>query len=102
MPVYKLLKDATTVINGTPISLEAVQESLAVQVIISGTGTLTATLVTKGSANGIDFFTLATTKISGTDSATEGFTIKDPWQYIRSDITALTGTSATINVLMVA
>jgi len=102
MPVYKLLTNRTTVSQGDPIGLEQVQDSLTIQVILSGTGALTATVVTKGSANGVDFFTLATTKISGTTSATEGFTIKDPWQYIRSDVTAISGTDATINTLMVA
>ena len=101
MPVYKLLTNATSVSNGSPVSLEAVQDSLAIQVILSGTGAVTATVSTKGSANGIDFFTLATTSMSGTTSATEGFTIKDPWQYIRSDVISISGTSATVNTLMV-
>jgi hypothetical protein len=55
-----------------------------------------------GSTNGINYFKIATTAISGTGSVTEGFTIKDPWQYIRADIISISGISATVNTLMVA
>ena len=102
MAVYKLLTNSTSPIAGTPVSLEQVQDSLAVQVILTGTGAVTAIVNTMGSADGANYFKIATTSMSGTTSVTEGFTIKDPWQYIRADITAITGTSATVNVLMVA
>lgn len=102
MPVYKLLNNATTVSSGVPVSLEQVQDSLSVQVILSGTGTIAAVVNTMGSADGVNYFKVATTSISGINLITEGFTIKDPWQYIRCDIAAISGTLATVNTLMVA
>ena len=102
MPVYKSLVNATSVSTGTPISLEQVQDSLSVQVKLSGTGAVAAVVNTMGSADGIDYFKIATTDISGTTAVTEGFTIKDPWQYIRSDVAVISGTLATVNTLLVA
>jgi hypothetical protein len=102
MPVYKLLTNATTVSSGDPVSLEQLQDSLSIQVILVGTGSITAVINTMGSADGVYYFKIATTSMVGTTSATEGFTIKDPWQYLRADIIAISGTSATVNTLMVA
>lgn len=101
MPVYKLLQNKTTTFTGSAISLEEVQDSLSIQINLTGTGALTAVVNTEVSADGIAFQRAAVSNMSGTGSAAEAFTIKDPWMYIRCSILSISGTSATVNATMV-
>lgn len=99
MPVYRLLENASEILVGKPISLEQVQDSLSVQVILTGAGAVSATIDTLGSTDGVNYFKLATTDISGVASATEGFTVKDPWQYIKCRVIAVS-VGAIVNIYM--
>lgn len=43
---------------------------------------------------------LGTITLTGTNSASDGFTTQAPWRYVRANVTAVTGTGAVVNVLM--
>jgi hypothetical protein len=43
--------------------------------------------------------TMGTITLSGTTSATDGFVSDEPWAYHRANVTAISGTSATVNVI---
>lgn len=71
------------------------------QATVSGSGAVTATVeircsnVPSGDGDLMGTFTL-----SGTDTATNVFGSLYPYQYYRADVTAISGTSAAVTVLM--
>jgi len=77
------------------------------QAIVTGTGTVTATVLIQGS-NETDTFigdkanwvTIDTYTLSGTTTATNGSTSVSTWRYVRANVTAITGTGATVEVIM--
>lgn len=73
-----------------------------IQVVVAGTGTVTATVVIEVSNDGTHAMdTLAgTVTLSGTTSDSDGFAIMTPWKFIRARVTAISGTNATVNVYL--
>ena len=71
-----------------------------VQASVTGTGAVTATVVIQGSVDGITWAktALATITLSGTNADSDGVTIISPVKYIRANVTAITGTGATLLV----
>lgn len=72
------------------------------QVMIDGTsGTQTATVVIECSNDGIHpcATVLGTITLSGTVTASDGFTTTAPWKYIRATVTAISGTGAVVTAL---
>lgn len=76
------------------------ETSRAYQATVTGTGAVTATVVIEGSNNASNWLELGTITLSGTGSDTDGFGSIVPWLYVRSRLTAITGTGATVNVIM--
>jgi hypothetical protein len=74
----------------------------AIQVVVVGTGAVAATVVIEVSNDATYAIAtaLGTITVSGTTSASDGFTTDAPWKYIRARVTAVSGTGATINVYM--
>ena len=77
------------------------------QGIITGTGTVSATInvqVTNedATANGANsnWITMGTITLSGTTTATDGFTTIAPWRWVRVNVTAISGTGATVQAIM--
>jgi len=77
------------------------------QAIVTGTGTVGATVVMQGSNedatyNGTNsnWVTINTFTLSGTTTATDGYTSVSTWRYVRANVTAISGTSATVQVIM--
>ena len=81
------------------------------QAIVTGTGAVTATVtievsndprVLTDSANAAWLSTvLGTITLSGTNSSSDGFTTSNaPWKYVRANVTAISGTGATVQVYM--
>ena len=73
------------------------------QATVTGTGSVSATVdieVSNDGVNAVD--TVAgTITLSGTTSHSDGFTTQHaPWKYIRANVTAISGTGATVNVVM--
>ena len=79
----------------------------AFQAIVTGTGTVTGTInidVTNEDATAqgtkSNWITIGTITLSGTTTATDGFTTVAPWRYVRANVTAISGTGATVQILM--
>jgi hypothetical protein len=77
------------------------------QAIVTGSGTVGATVVMQGSNedatyNGskANWVTINTFTLSGTTTATDGYTSVSTWRYVRANVTAISGTSATVEVIM--
>lgn len=70
------------------------------QATVSGTGAVTATVLIEVSNDGTNWCStaLGTISLSGTTSATDGMTSDAPWKYHRANITAISGTGATVQV----
>lgn len=70
------------------------------QAVITGTGVVTATVIIEASNNGIDFLTLGTITLSGTNTTNDGFASSAAWVFHRARLTAISGTDASVTVLM--
>lgn len=72
------------------------------QAIVSGTGAVTATVTIEYSNDGVNACSTVggTITLSGTTSSTDGFTSDAPWKYVRANVTAVSGTGATVQVYM--
>ena len=71
------------------------------QAIVSGTGAVTATVTIEVSNDGINAGTtvMGTITLNGTTVTADGFTSTSaPWKYVRANVTAVTGTGATVQV----
>lgn len=93
-----LFTDRTTTGAGT--TREAPGPGATVQVVVTGTGALTASVTIQVSNDGTNWLDLGTLSLSGTTSATQGLALQAHWVYIRGNIATLTGTGATVNAIM--
>jgi hypothetical protein len=69
------------------------------QAIVTGTGSVSATILIQvcnqeDTFNGVkaNWITMSTITLSGTTTATDGFSTICPWRYVRANVTAVTGT----------
>lgn len=103
--LYYLLGGVTAPATGALSDLVSdsnTQTTKAVQATVVGTGAVAATIIVEGS-NSKDagtWLTLATITLSGTTSASDGFTFSAPWSYVRARLTAVSGTGATVAATM--
>lgn len=70
------------------------------QLTVSGTGAVTATIRIEASNDNVHWLDtpLATVTLSGTTSDTDGFVSQNAsWKFVRMNVTALTGTGATVS-----
>jgi len=90
----------TTTVTGTQIYKNS--PAATFQAIVSGTGAVAATVVIDGSNDGTHWCAtvLGTITLSGTTTDNDGFTTTAPWKYVRARVTAISGTGATVTVLM--
>lgn len=74
----------------------------AFQATVTGTGAVTATVEIEVSNDGVNAVdtVMGTITLSGTTSHSDGFTSEAPWKYVRANVTAISGTSASVDVLM--
>ena len=72
------------------------------QAIVSGTGAVSATVDIEYSNDGVNALDTVggTITLSGTTSNTDGFTSTAPWKFVRANVTAISGTNATVQVYM--
>lgn len=73
------------------------------QACVDGTsGAQTATVTIEGSNDGIHpcGTVLGTITLSGTVTASDGFTTTAPWKYVRASVTAISGTGALVTAMM--
>jgi len=99
--VHDILVDATT----TSTSGWRYKDSpnATFQATVEGTGAVAATVEIQVSNDGVNACSTAagTITLSGTTSASDGFvTQNSPWKYVRAEVTAISGTGATVSVQM--
>lgn len=70
------------------------------QATVVGTGSVTATVNIEVSDDNVGWLVLSTLALSGTTSASDGFTSIAPWQFARANVTAISGTGAAVTVTM--
>lgn len=79
------------------------------QAIITGTGAVSATVTIQatnddatfqGTASNWVTTVLGTISLTGTTTATDGFAYVGPWKYVRATVASITGTGATVTILM--
>jgi hypothetical protein len=72
------------------------------QATVVGTGAVSATVTIEYSNDGTNVCSTVggTISLSGTTSASDGFTSDAPWKFCRANVTAISGTGATVTVTM--
>lgn len=66
---------------------------------LAGTGAITATVLVEVSNDNSNWVTLGTISLTGTTATSDGFASEAPWLYYRGNVSAITGTGATLNLL---
>ena len=94
-----LLLDKTTTGAGSS-SGPAPSGRKSFQVIVNGTGVVSATVDIEVSNNNSNFFAMTTVAVTGTTTANDGFATDAPWRYYRANVTAIAGTGAKVSVLV--
>ena len=90
-------------LTSPPLLASQLRFPLTFQASVTGTGAVTATVVMQVSneeaaylGTTSNWITLGTITLSGTTTATDGFTTDAPWRYVRAGVTAISGTGATV------
>jgi hypothetical protein len=93
--------DSVSVANTFEIT-EAKGTQGTFQATVSGTGAVTATVLVQVSndPSELGWVTLGTITLSGTTTATDGFSSDARWQHVRANITAISGTGALVTCVM--
>lgn len=94
--LHKALAPAT----GATVALPPENGKATFQIVLKGTGALTAALVLEVSNDGENWLNLVTFSLSGTTVVTDGAVSDAPWGYVRARLTAITGTGANVSVFM--
>lgn len=102
MNIFTLMAAASAPATGANFNLEAheARSDRTYQASVAGTGAVTATVIVEGSNDGVNFLTLATITLSGTTSASDGFSSTANWPCVRARLTAISGTGAAVTVTM--
>lgn len=62
--------------------------------VLTGTGTISSTVVIEVSNNGTDWVTAGTITLSNTSTLSDGFAINAKWGFVRARVSAISGTNA--------
>ena len=89
---------ALTMTASTAVALSA--KDFTFQATVTGTGSVTATVVVEVSNDLVGWITAGTITLSDTTTATDGLALSAKWAYARYRRTALTGTGAVCTVTM--
>uniref|UniRef100_A0AAU6W2W1 Uncharacterized protein n=3 Tax=unclassified bacterial viruses TaxID=12333 RepID=A0AAU6W2W1_9VIRU len=93
-----LLSSATSA-GATGASMQAqFINKMSIQSYVTGTGSVTATVIVEGSNNESDWVPITTLTMSGTNRASDGGVLETFFQQIRARVTAISGTSASVSV----
>lgn len=96
--VCELLAGRTTTGNG--LGIEQQGSVRTYHGVVRGTGVVSATVKVEVSNNNVDWLELGTITLSGTTRASDGFAADAPWRYARGNVTAISGTSAAVDLLV--
>lgn len=95
MKASTLIKSLATA-TGEALFIADVPNSRTYQATVVGTGAVTGTVIFEGSNDKILYVPIGTVTLTGTTSATDGFTSSAAWANIRARVTAISGTGALI------
>ena|ERR1044072_3596879 len=104
--VYHILDNATTTGAGDGYYKDSPYSTF--QAVVEGSGAVSATVDIEVT-NQVDVTgtpvnwcatPMGTITLSGTTSDSDGFTTAAPWKYVRANVTAISGTGASVDVLM--
>lgn len=98
---YMLSGATTAVVGDTAPHVQATIKT--VEVSLNGTGAVTATVTlwaTNIRNNTGEWVELFTVDLTGTNNDAFGRVIDAPWQYFRAELVSITGTSATVDVVL--
>lgn len=93
-----IMKDVTT--TGPSLSVFVNLPERTFQAVVSGTGAVSATVDIEVSNDNINFMVMGTISLSGTDTNTDGFAANAKWNYVRANLTAISGTGASVTVVL--
>ena len=93
-----ILLTTTEIATATAVNAQILAR--AFQAVVTGTGAVSATVLIEASNNRENYMTLGTITLSGTTAAADGFVSVAPWEYVRANVTAISGTGATVVVTM--
>ena len=96
--VMDLLQNATTTTTGDWKYKDGTEATY--QATVLGTGAVSATVIIEVSNDAVNTIGTALGQIvlSGTTSASDGFSSSAPWKFVRARISAISGTGATVSV----
>lgn len=98
MADIKLLSGATATATGATARWLWGRTHRVYQATVTGTGAVSATVEIEVSCDGSNWIVAGTITLTGTTSDTDGFASDAPWPYVRADLTAISGTGATVDV----
>lgn len=94
--VSQSLSAAAAPVAGTPVQPGAAWSVIASGAVSSGAGS--ATVVVRGSHDGVVWIVLATLTLAlSTAAFADGIGSTVPYRYVRADLTAISGTGAVVN-----
>ena len=99
--VFTLQSSITTPTTGDRLRIARQEARFTVQVTVAGTGSVETTVDIYASniLTGPGGF-LGTITLADDDIATDGFVVDAPCQYVWSDVTAISGSSAAVDVVV--
>ena len=106
VPVIALQQSQTAVNNGSStmwVDTTANENyNRTFHCVVTGVGAVSATILIEVSNDGVNFITpgIATVTLSGTNVAVDGTSSAAPWAFVRANVTAISGTGASVTVLM--
>ena len=100
--VMNLFPEPGVLVTGAGKLLYKDSPTATFQAVVTGTGTVSATVTIEYSNDGINVCSTVggTITLSGTTTSSDGFTSSSPWKYARANVTAVSGTGATVQVYM--
>lgn len=100
--IYNLFPEPGATATGTGTKIFKDSPYSTFHAVVTGTGAVTATVNIEVSNDGNTWCSTAmgTITLSGTNSFADGFTSQAPWKYVRANVTAISGTNATVQVYM--
>lgn len=93
--VVSLINNGTGTLTGTPVHMP--WAGGVFQATISGTGAVSATVIINASMQGNIWTPIGTLSLTGTTTDSKTAAMTAPWPLVRTDITAISGTGATVN-----
>lgn len=93
-----LLIDATTTVTGSSSGPGSYGKK-SFHASVTGSGTVTATVLVEVSNDNINFFVMGTITLTGTTVDADGFISDAPWLFHRGRISAISGTGATVQLI---